>query len=100
MNACACGFEFDAGALGVRGCPNCGGDRRAPLSVRERVARHRSAGVRVDVILSDPEAVAALEALSARLGSKKAAVSAALLALLAAPEAASGGAPGAGTKPA
>lgn len=50
-----------------------------PRSTSERVAKHRARGQQVAVVLTDPAVIEALQRLQQAHGSKKAAISAALV---------------------
>lgn len=49
------------------------------MTVRDRVARHRASGVRVDVVLTDPDVIEAWRVLVARSRSKVEAVALAVV---------------------
>jgi hypothetical protein len=53
--------------------------RPAPQPVAARVARHRASGVRVDVVLTDPEVIAAWRVLCGRTRSQREAVALAVI---------------------
>lgn len=55
---------------------------RAPASAAERKAAHRARGRQVAVILTDQAAIAALDQLSRRYGSQRAAIEIALQLLI------------------
>lgn len=49
------------------------------MAARDRVARHRASGVRIDVVLTDPAVIAAWRALVARCQSQREAVALAVV---------------------